>query len=248
MHITAIKIRNQRRGVTLSTMCEKSAVVHVLPVAAANRGDAIHRCRCGLGVFGIQCHIIAILLSYYCHIIVILLQQYSGGECTTQGSAATTNEKAQFILRRIIRIRKGLWVESILGKMEQKVGVDDEGKRIRSVAFVDGKVQLIDQPALPTEFRLVNAHSVAEVAEHIKKMTVRGAPAIGAAGGYAMVLAARESQATTTYDPLASLWHSVPRPHSQDAFLQGGVVKGFEKSQRLFGCLSSNGCESHVGA
>jgi len=63
------------------------------------------------------------------------------------------------------------------------------GKDYRSV-WMDGKtVKLIDQTLLPHEFRIRELKSVAEVAEAIKTMVVRGAPAIGAAGCYGMALA-----------------------------------------------------------
>lgn len=70
---------------------------------------------------------------------------------------------------------------------------------VRSVSWVDAGVQMIDQRKLPTAFELVVADSVPRVAECIKTMVVRGAPAIGAAAAFGMAIAARdESLASKT--------------------------------------------------
>lgn len=71
--------------------------------------------------------------------------------------------------------------------------------RTRSVFWSDsdGCMVLIDQRILPATLELVNVHTVARTIEVIKDMTVRGAPAIGAAGGFGMALAANASVATT---------------------------------------------------
>eukprot|EP00742_Colponemidia_sp_Colp-10_P003643 GILJ01003877.1.p1 GENE.GILJ01003877.1~~GILJ01003877.1.p1 ORF type:complete len:387 (-),score=60.87 GILJ01003877.1:129-1244(-) len=70
-------------------------------------------------------------------------------------------------------------------------------KHARSVEWVDGVVRMIDQRVLPDTFTLVDCKTVAELCDAIKSMLVRGAPAIGAAGGFGMALAAMQSQATT---------------------------------------------------
>ena len=57
-----------------------------------------------------------------------------------------------------------------------------------------GVLRLIDQRALPTRLEWVPCHTVEEVAARISDMTVRGAPAIGLAAAYGLVLA---SQAAT---------------------------------------------------
>jgi methylthioribose-1-phosphate isomerase len=58
----------------------------------------------------------------------------------------------------------------------------------------DGELVLLDQRLLPgTEVRL-SYRSAADVAAAIRDMVVRGAPAIGVAAAYAMVLAARQAQ------------------------------------------------------
>ena len=62
---------------------------------------------------------------------------------------------------------------------------------MRSVEWHNGKVRMIDQRLLPAEFRLVEYEDYREVAQAIRKMVIRGAPAIGAAAAFGMALAAR---------------------------------------------------------
>ena len=53
---------------------------------------------------------------------------------------------------------------------------------------------MINQPALPAAVEFVECHTVKDVANAIKTMIVRGAPAIGATGAYGMAIAARGSE------------------------------------------------------
>eukprot|EP00741_Cyanophora_paradoxa_P023930 tig00021687_g23112.t1 len=65
----------------------------------------------------------------------------------------------------------------------------------RAVEFKDGALRLIDQKVLPTELKILTINTLEGVYAAIKDMTVRGAPAIGVAGAYGMVIAARASTA-----------------------------------------------------
>lgn len=56
---------------------------------------------------------------------------------------------------------------------------------------VDGMLHLIDQTLLPGELREIECHDVATVWEAIKQLRVRGAPAIGIAAAYGVVLGVR---------------------------------------------------------
>jgi methylthioribose-1-phosphate isomerase len=56
----------------------------------------------------------------------------------------------------------------------------------------NGRLMMIDQRLLPERFEILGFEEVEAVAKAIKDMTVRGAPAIGAAAAYGMALAARK--------------------------------------------------------
>jgi methylthioribose-1-phosphate isomerase len=66
-------------------------------------------------------------------------------------------------------------------------------------------VKMIDQRRLPLEFEIVEYSDYRAVAQAITTMVIRGAPAIGAAGGYGMALAARQSRAEETADLISDL-------------------------------------------
>lgn len=76
---------------------------------------------------------------------------------------------------------------------------------MRTVEWKDGKVCLIDQRVLPAEFRILQLETPGEVAQAIRDMAVRGAPAIGAAAAYGLALAARNSRAADR----AGLWRAL---------------------------------------
>jgi len=63
----------------------------------------------------------------------------------------------------------------------------------RSVWWEHAHLMMIDQNKLPFEFAIARFGNYMEVATAIREMTVRGAPAIGAAGAYAMALAAQSA-------------------------------------------------------
>ncbi len=66
---------------------------------------------------------------------------------------------------------------------------------MRTVEWHKGKVRIIDQLKLPWELSLVDYDDYQAVAKAITDMVVRGAPAIGAAAGFGMALAAFQSNA-----------------------------------------------------
>jgi methylthioribose-1-phosphate isomerase len=57
-----------------------------------------------------------------------------------------------------------------------------------------GALLVLDQRALPGEERWINCESVAQVADCIRTLAVRGAPAIGIAAAYGMALAAARGE------------------------------------------------------
>ncbi len=76
---------------------------------------------------------------------------------------------------------------------------------MRSIEWYEDRVRMIDQRLLPAEFRLGEYGDYREVAQAIRAMVIRGAPAIGAAAAFGMALAARNSQAQDRGELLADL-------------------------------------------
>jgi methylthioribose-1-phosphate isomerase len=76
---------------------------------------------------------------------------------------------------------------------------------MRTVEWVNGQVRMIDQKALPWKLAQVDLPTYQAVAHAIQDMTVRGAPAIGAAAAFGMALAARQSRASSVADLIADL-------------------------------------------
>ena len=64
----------------------------------------------------------------------------------------------------------------------------------RTIEWVEGRVRFIDQLKLPHKLEYVETEDWRRVAEAIKRMEIRGAPAIGVAAAFAMALAATHSR------------------------------------------------------
>lgn len=67
----------------------------------------------------------------------------------------------------------------------------ESGEELSPILWRDGRLLLLDQTRLPEHEEWVAASGAAEVVRAIREMQVRGAPAIGIAGAYAVALAAR---------------------------------------------------------
>lgn len=79
------------------------------------------------------------------------------------------------------------------------------GKPFRTIWMSDeSTIRIIDQRRLPWSFEVIDLRTVAELADAIKDMAVRGAGLIGATAGYGMALAAREAQTMTELEALAN--------------------------------------------
>ncbi len=74
--------------------------------------------------------------------------------------------------------------------------------------FAHGALRVIDQTALPAEERHMLLGSPEEVADAIRSLAIRGAPLLGISAAYALVLAARESDALDREGLLADLARS----------------------------------------
>jgi methylthioribose-1-phosphate isomerase len=70
----------------------------------------------------------------------------------------------------------------------------DKTQPIQTLRWCEGKLEMIDQRVLPIKFQYIEYSNAAEVAEGIRSMVVRGAPAIGCAAAYGIALEAIKNQ------------------------------------------------------
>lgn len=93
-----------------------------------------------------------------------------------------------------------------------------DGVQHRTVRLDGSQVDLIDQPRLPHSFRRVRTHTVAETAEAIRTMVVRGAGAIGATGAAGMAQAALLASDVIPEMAAAAECLAATRPTAQNLF------------------------------
>jgi len=74
------------------------------------------------------------------------------------------------------------------------VGNTEAGRRVATLSWNNGRLELIDQRALPMRVEYLAYDSAQGVAEAIRSMVVRGAPAIGCAAAYGVALEAQRSR------------------------------------------------------
>lgn len=80
-----------------------------------------------------------------------------------------------------------------------------DGTQLRTVEWVNGKVVMIDQTLLPNKLERVQYDTYQGVADAIKRLVVRGAPAIGVSGAFGIALAAQQSHAQNKDELVADL-------------------------------------------
>jgi methylthioribose-1-phosphate isomerase len=77
--------------------------------------------------------------------------------------------------------------------------------RFRTLEFTGSTLRLLDQTKLPRTEQFLDCTTVSDVFHAIRSLVVRGAPAIGVAAGYAMVLAAQGADCRSRAGILAAL-------------------------------------------
>jgi methylthioribose-1-phosphate isomerase len=80
---------------------------------------------------------------------------------------------------------------------------------MRAINWIDGHIRFLDQTLLPHEERFVDTDNVAVVAEAIRKLRIRGAPAIGVAAGFGVVVAARSAAMKSPAEQRSCVLHAI---------------------------------------
>ena len=86
--------------------------------------------------------------------------------------------------------------------MDKKIAINSS---LRTVEWKDNKVIMIDQTKLPNELVFVEYDDFNQVANAIKTLIVRGAPAIGVSGAFGLALAVLQSKASSKDELLSDL-------------------------------------------
>ncbi len=76
---------------------------------------------------------------------------------------------------------------------------------VKTIEWTDGKVIMLDQSRLPIEVKYIECTNYLTVAEGIKKLWIRGAPAIGIAAAMGVALAGQDIEADTYEDFVGKL-------------------------------------------
>jgi methylthioribose-1-phosphate isomerase len=72
--------------------------------------------------------------------------------------------------------------------------MSDSKSKVETLRWRGDRLEMIDQRVLPSELRYLQFDSAAAVADGIRSMVVRGAPAIGCAAAYGVALEALRLQ------------------------------------------------------
>ena len=96
----------------------------------------------------------------------------------------------------------------------------------RPIYWLDRRVRLIDQTRLPMEEVWLELPDYRDIVRAITEMRIRGAPAIGVAGAYAVALAAQKLAVEPDFTPrLEEAAQEIREATSPPSSPRGGVVR-----------------------
>ena len=100
----------------------------------------------------------------------------------------------------------------------------------RTIDWVDGAVEIIDQTLLPDREQMLRIGTTAELVDAIRRLAVRGAPALGVAGAFGVVLAARASDPSDEGDAFHAAVAQVRDARPTAVNLARGVELALERA------------------
>lgn len=113
---------------------------------------------------------------------------------------------------------------------------------LRTVKWKNGAVWMIDQTKVPEKLTYIKCRTPREVAEAIRNMVVRGAPAIGVAAAMGLALAAHRSRAKTKerlLEELESAAEKLAATRPTAVNLMWGLSKILESARGLSGDIKT---------
>src|SRR5678816_4562368 len=113
---------------------------------------------------------------------------------------------------------------------------------IKTIEWTDEGVRMIDQRKLPTLEEYPVFKTYQEVAEAIRVMVVRGAPAIGVAAAMGVALGVRDSKAKDLVE-LREEFKQITNTLAATRPTAVNLFWAIERMKRLFNKISSNGIE-----
>jgi methylthioribose-1-phosphate isomerase len=122
------------------------------------------------------------------------------------------------------------------------------------IAWLGNKVRLIDQTKLPQEEVYLELSTYQEVAQAIKEMKIRGAPAIGVASAYGIALGALEIKANSKDELMTKLKGMIQtieatRPTARNLFMSTGrllkVAEAVDSVDRIKEALVKEAVKIH---
>ena len=76
---------------------------------------------------------------------------------------------------------------------------------VKTVFWKQGKLKILDQTQLPSKIVYINCSRAEQIFDAIKKLKVRGAPAIGVAAAWGIYVGIKNSKAKTFFLRISNL-------------------------------------------
>jgi methylthioribose-1-phosphate isomerase len=118
--------------------------------------------------------------------------------------------------------------------------VNNPSSILLTVEWKNNSLFLIDQTKLPTKLSYIRCRSYIDVANAIKKLVVRGAPAIGVTAAFGLALAAINSKTTNLkifFKELAKAYEIIRLTRPTAVNLQWALDRIMQKNNESYGYI-----------
>jgi methylthioribose-1-phosphate isomerase len=118
--------------------------------------------------------------------------------------------------------------------------VNNPSSRLLTVEWKNNSLFLIDQTKLPTKLSYIRCRNYIDVANAIKKLVVRGAPAIGVTAAFGLALAAINSKTTNLkifFKELAKAYEIIRLTRPTAVNLQWALDRIMQKNNESHGYI-----------